>query len=231
MIKSLNDDEKDELSRRLSDMFTFRLPELPYIGPPGANGMVVPLRPSKIPGFAAASQLIPQEFGLANEDNQWLENLRVTGEYLETSHNGTHYEQRFGKVCYDLGVVNVVAEIPGFGEILAADYANKASQNYVDEMIEDLVDLDMETEFSLELRLRGGYGSKTGMVESSPYPGRYGVGLLQENLPPENRGSTNPLRAIETRQNSKRPLWTYKFYGGHQVQIVNLRWYGFKLRD
>ncbi len=74
--------------------------------PPFAEALV-PLNVQKLPAHALATQLMNQEPGIENVPNQWLDNLQVTEEYLDDSHNVTHYMQRVQKVGFDLGVVNV----------------------------------------------------------------------------------------------------------------------------
>lgn len=119
------------------------------------------MNPSKWPDFLAACALQSDPRIKPNNVLQAVENLEATFEYLDSANNSTHSRDRWTKVGFDTAVVTAACEILGaLGTLFAGSYANQAGEQYVQEIIEDEVRKSMETQFSCELRLRGGPGSK-----------------------------------------------------------------------
>jgi len=96
-----------------------------------------------------------------NNAMQAFENLEQTLEYLDSAHNSTHHSDRLGKVLFDTAVGSAGYEFPSaLGTIFAGSYANEIAAQYTNEIVEDELAKSMETQFSCELRLRAGPGSK-----------------------------------------------------------------------
>ena len=111
-------------------------------------------------------------------------------------------------------MVNGLCEIPySIGGALAGSYANSMAAQYLDEIVEDEINKPLETQFSCELRLRGGPGSKSGGNSTSTSPLFNGVGLTKEHLPASER--TNPFFGPRLPVRKDRPLWSYKFFGNN----------------
>ena len=157
-----------------------------------------------------------------------IENVRVGFEYLSSSQTDGHFNSRFGQVCHDTAVINILAETCGApGQMLAGDYANQAADEYVEQMIEDQ-DNPMEDDAiakSYRLRLCGGPGSCGNINnENGTVPLFDGVGLFKENLPAEGR--TNPFKELpRCRRRNDRSLWTYRFFPGNRNGFIVQRCY------
>ena len=180
---------------------------------------LIPLNPTKWPEFIASSALQSDPRIQPNNVLQAVENLEATFEYLDSAHNVTHSKDRWTKVGFDTAVVNAACEIPGaLGTIFAGSYANQMAEQYVQEIIEDEVGKPMETQFSCELRLRGGPGSKknnNGNFTSSKPSFFGGVGIFVENAEKTDQNILNPRL-----RRGGRPLWSYKFFGGNGTAFI-----------
>ena len=172
---------------------------------------LVPLNPMRMPSYYVGSMLTSDQRFERNDFMQpWL-NVESSLEYLSSSHNDTHYNTRFQKLMFDTGVVNAFCEIPSnIGGALAGSYANSMAAQYSNEIVEDEINKSLETQFSCELRLRGGPGSKSGNYINKP-PLFNGVGVFKEHLPASER--TNPIFGERLPPRNDRPLWSYKFFG------------------
>lgn len=203
------------------------------IGPPGAEALI-PLNPGRMPGHALATAFSD---GMRFGDESLLkplENVQVVFEYLSSSQSDAHYNSRFGQVCHDTAIVNLLAETCGVpGEILAGDYANQAANEYVQQMIEDQ-NYPLEDDYiarSFRIKLRGGPGSTCNYANSTgASPALFnGTGLFKEHLAPGQR--TNPIFELATcRRANDRPIWTYKFFSnGNNAFIMPRCFYSLRL--
>lgn len=157
-----------------------------------------------------------------------IENVRAGMDYLASSQTDAQYNSRFGQVCHDIAITNLIAETCGApGEMIAGDYANQTADEYVQQIIEDeaFPQEDDEIARSFRLKLRGGPGSKGmpagfGKIE----PLFNGIGLFKENLPEGSR--SNPITSLPTcRRRTDRPLWTYKFFSTGRSGFIVQRCY------
>lgn len=177
-----------------------------------ANALV-PINPMKIPSYYIGSMLTSDQRLERNDFMQPWENVESSLEYLSSSHNDSHYNTRFQKFMFDTAVVNGLCEVPSnIGGALAGSYANSMAAQYLDEIVEDEITKPLETQFSCELRLREGPGSKYGNHTTTP-PLFNGVGLMKEHLPSSQR--TSPIFGPRLPARKDRPLWSYKFFGNN----------------
>lgn len=124
---------------------------------------LVPINPMRMPSYSIGSMLTSDQRLERNDFMQPWENVESSLEYRSSSHNDTHYNTRFQKFMFDTAVVNGLCEVPStIGGALAGSYANSMAAQYMDEIVEDEINKSLETQFSCELRLRGGPGSKSG---------------------------------------------------------------------
>nr|WPV76535.1 hypothetical protein [Naviculales sp.] len=145
---------------------------------------LVPINPTRTPSYYGGSVLTSDQRLERNDFMQPWENLESSMEYLASSHNDTHYNTRFRKLMFDTAVVNGLCEVPfSIRSAFAGSYANTMAAQYMTEIVEDEITKPLETQFSCELRLRGGPESKSGKNSTSPMPLFNGVGLMKEHLP------------------------------------------------
>ena len=181
---------------------------------------LIPLNPTKWPEFLVSSAIQSDPRIQPNNILQAVENLEATLEYMDSPHNITHWKDRLTKVAFDTSVVTAACEMPtALGTIFAGSYANQAAEQYVQEIIEDEVLKPMETQFSCELRLRGGPFKNNNNGNFTSYrskPSLFGgVGIFGENA--EKTGEKMLNRQL---RRGNRPLWTYRFFGRNGTAFI-----------
>jgi hypothetical protein len=187
-----------------------------YTSLPTADALV-PINPMRMPSYYIGSMLTSDQRLERNDFMQPWENVESSLEYLSSSHNDSHYNTRFQKFMFDTAVVNGLCEVPSsIGGALAGSYANSMAAQYSDEIVEDEINKPLETQFSCELRLRGGPGSKSGNHTTPPLFN--GVDLMKEHLPSSQR--TNPIFGPRLPARKDRPLWSYKFFGNNGAAYI-----------
>ena len=202
------------------------------IGPQPVEALI-PINPVRWPARVIATSMCDELRRTSiGDDGQSLfrswKNIQMMFDYLSSSQSDAHYNERFGQVMFETGIVNGLVEGGGYiGQMIAGDYANEAAERYGQEIVNDELSPreDDLIAKSLRLRLRGGPGSKS---QFDPINGTEalfdGTGAFKENLMKDAR--SNPITSLPTcRRADSRPLYTYKFFGPRGGAMLPVRCY------
>jgi hypothetical protein len=133
----------------------------------------------------------------------------VAGTYLTTPHNMTHGARRAMEVALDTTKINMIAEsVPVVGPALAGQHANTCAQKYTNNIINDYKLVDSVKQKALQSRWSKRFGKDFVRSVTAPRPARPAPTV---NTPIDLTGN---LTVPGMANNTSRPLWSKKFFGG-----------------
>lgn len=98
---------------------------------PAAEALV-PINPVRIPAYTAGTYFFDSKTLAERGLEKPMQNLGTCFDYLESSHNDTHYNTRFRTVGKDTAIVNMLCELKRVaGQFLAGGFANSMEESYV----------------------------------------------------------------------------------------------------
>jgi len=104
--------------------------------------------------YLTASLLTSDQSIGKNDFFQLLNNLESVFNFLVNLDNDSHSNTRFRKVLFDIKVVNERCKIDDFiGVLFARTYRNKMAAQYVNEIVENIINIPIETGFTRKLGL------------------------------------------------------------------------------
>ena len=179
-----------------------------YLLLPGAEGLV-PLNPTRLPSYIGGV-ILSQDLNLATDlVGAPLNNLRVAGTYLTTSHNVTHGARRAMEVALDTTKINMMAEsVPVVGPALAGQHANACAKKYSTNIVTDYKLVDSVKRKALQSKWSKRFGKDFVRSVTTPRPARPTTTV---NTPIDLPGN---LTVPGMANNNSRPLWSKKFFGG-----------------
>ena len=160
---------------------------------PGVEGLV-PVNPQHWASHAAATAFTSNMDLIENPPLRVLDNIETTLAYGSTASSVTEAVERAQEILFDTTVISMMHEIcPTLGAIIVGDYANQATDSYIEQAVKNRLDPNLEddlakitrtqksilsenldeTTHSFKLKLRGPKQANPSLIRKSSWEYRW----------------------------------------------------------